>query len=78
MSSITMLELRQDADGVLRRVRQGEHLILTYRGKPVARLSPYESAAPAADDPFYRLINSAVDDGKSLTNEEIDKIIYGP
>lgn len=78
MSSISMVELRQDAEGVLRRVKQGEQLILTYRGKPVARLSPFDSATPPADDPFYRLADSAADGGESLTNEEIDKIIYGP
>lgn len=77
MSSISMVELRQDAEGVLRRVKQGESFVLTYRGKPVARLSPYELAIPAADDPFYRLIDCAVDEGESLTNEEIDKILYG-
>ncbi len=77
MSSITMVELRQDAEGVLRRLKKGENLILTYRGEPVARLSPYEPETPSADDPFYRLIDCAIDEGESLTNEEIDRIVYG-
>lgn len=37
MTSISMVEFRRNAEGVLRRIEQGEHLILTYRGRPVAR-----------------------------------------
>ncbi len=77
MSAISMVELRQNAEGVLNRLKLGENLVLTYRGKPVARLSPYELETPSADDPFYRLIDHAIDGGESLTNEEIDKIVYG-
>lgn len=77
MSSITMVELRQDAEGILHRLKKGENLVLTYRGKPVARLSPYESETPSADDPFYRITDYATGDGESLTNEEIDEILYG-
>jgi prevent-host-death family protein len=43
MDSIGVRELRQDASGVLRRVAAGESLIVTHRGRPVARLSPIES-----------------------------------
>ena len=32
---------------------------------------------PAADDPFYRLHEQAVDDLKPLTNAQMDKIVYG-
>ena len=32
---------------------------------------------PAADDPFYRLHELAVDDLKPLTNAQMDKIVYG-
>ncbi|MXZ27093.1 MAG: type II toxin-antitoxin system prevent-host-death family antitoxin [Gammaproteobacteria bacterium] len=77
MSSISMVELRQDAEGVLRRVKQGENLILTYRGKPAARLTPYAMSAPQPDDPLYRLPDLAAPGGESLRNEEIDAIVYG-
>ena len=62
--------------GVLRRIRQGERLVLTYRGKPVARLDPVTEAEPPTDDPIYRLAELAVDDGSGLTNDEIDAIVY--
>ena len=77
MPSISMVELRRDAEGVLRRLKRGENLVLTYRGAPVVRLSPYGSEIPSEDDPFYKLIDHATGDGESLTNDEIDKIIYG-
>ena len=51
--------------------------MLTYRGRPVARLEPYTESAPPADDPIYRLAESSVDQGESLSNEEIDAIVYG-
>jgi prevent-host-death family protein len=33
-------ELRQNASGILRRVAAGESILVTDRGRPVARLSP--------------------------------------
>ena len=77
MPSISMVELRQDAEGVLRRVKQGEELILTYRGKPAARLMPYAASPPQPDDPLYRLSYHAAPGGESLKNEDIDAIVYG-
>ena len=77
MSSVSMVELRKDAEGVLRRVKQGENLVLTYRGKPAARLTPYAKAHPQPDDPLYRLPDLAAPGGESLQNEQIDAIVYG-
>ena len=77
MTSISMVELRRDAEGVLRRVGRGERLVLTYRGRPVARLEPYTQQIPSIDDTIYRLAELSVDEGESLGNEEMDAIIYG-
>ena len=77
MTSVSMVELRRDAEGVLHRIGRGERLVLTYRGRPVARLEPYVESAPLAGDPIYRLADSAVDQGESLGNEEIDAVVYG-
>jgi len=38
MKTVTMLEFRQEAEKILGRIQKGEHMILTYRGKPAARL----------------------------------------
>ena len=77
MTSVSMVEFRRDAEGVLRRIEQGEHLILTYRGRPVARLEPCAPPTVPADDPIYRLGELAVEEGESLSNDEMDAIIYG-
>lgn len=54
MKIVTMLEFRQDAEGVLRRVARGERFVLSHRGKPAARLEPLERAASGdlENDPF--------------------------
>lgn len=71
-----MLEFRRDAEAIIRKVRQGKRLIMTYRGKPVMRLEPIEATTPGPDDPFYKLAQLAVAGGQALTNEEIDQIVY--
>jgi len=51
-------------------------MVLTYRGKPVARLQPPHVQADAAD-PIYGLADLADDRGKSLTNRQMDSENYG-
>ena len=75
--TVSMLELRQRAGEIVAQVRRGEKLVLTYRGRPAIRLEPLRPESASADDPFYRLADLAGAGGKSLSNEEIDKIVYG-
>ena len=77
MTTVSMVELRRDAEGILQRVGRGERLVLTYRGQPAARLEPIVGSNTPADDPIYRLAELSVDQGGSLTNEEMDAIVYG-
>lgn len=76
MKTISMLDLRRDTERVLARVRKGERLVLTHRGKPVARLEPIQSESIEPDDPFYSLCELAEPAG-SLSNSQIDEILYG-
>jgi len=76
MERVSVLEFRRDAEKVIRKVLQGKRLVLTYRGKPVLRLEPILDRKIAPDDPFYSLGKLAVPGGRSLTNEEIDRIVY--
>ncbi len=76
MEKISLLEFRRDALGVIRRVRQGKRLVLTYRGQPVMCLEPFRAGTPTADDPFYKLAQLATEAGEPVTNEEIDRIVY--
>jgi prevent-host-death family protein len=76
MEKVSILEFRRDPDAVIRRVRQGKRLILTYRGKPVMRLEPILESDAGLDDPLYTIAELAIADEQSLTNEEIDQIVY--
>jgi len=71
-----MLDLRRDAHGIIERVHRGQRLVLTYRGKPMVRLEPIEAEA-GAEDPFYGLADHAGPEGDSLSNREIDEVVYG-
>lgn len=77
MKSVSLLELRKDTAGVLRRARAGESMVLTVRGKPVIRLEPITEEKPSPTDPFYLLGSRAVKKGVSLTNDQMDRLIYG-
>jgi prevent-host-death family protein len=76
MTTVSMLHFRHHAEEVLAQVRKGHRVLLTYRGKPVARLEPVDAAPADADDPFYRLgeLSGA---GDTLSNRQIDAIVYG-
>ena len=77
MDTVTMVELRQHADKIVRRVMNGQRLVLTYRGKAVMRLEPMEANQITEDDPIYGLADLADADAESLSNEQIDDTIYG-
>ena len=80
MKTVTMLQFRTNAEGVLRRVAKGERFVLSLRGKPVARLEPL-TAAPSVDlanDPFLGIARRAKPSPKGKTpHKEIDRILYG-
>jgi len=76
MKTVSMLEFRKKADRVLKQVVRGHSFVLTYRGKPIARLEPIAQNRIDANDPIYGLADIA-ESGGSLTNEEMDKILYG-
>lgn len=76
MKQVSMLDFRREAERILDRVQKGERLILTRRGKPIARLEPIRDETNVADDPFYSVCELAEPAG-SLTNRQIDEIVYG-
>ena len=46
MATIGVRELRQDASGVLRRVAEGDRVVVTVHGRPVADLVPHTELRP--------------------------------
>jgi prevent-host-death family protein len=77
MKTVSMLDFRHHAEKIIDQVQKGTRMILTRRGKPVARLEPILPESFDADDPFYSLDELADDGGASLTNAQIDDILYG-
>ena len=80
MKTITMLEFRQNAQSVLRRLAKGERLLLSHRGKPAARLEPLAAARndALASDPFVTIGARAAASPKGKTRHaDIDRIVYG-
>jgi prevent-host-death family protein len=75
---ITMLDLRRRAIEIVRSVERGRRLIVTYRGRPVMRLEPIASSQSREDDAFYRLGEMGAAKGATLSNKEIDDLVYGP
>lgn len=75
-----MLELRRNAESILRRVKHGERLILTYRGRPALRLEPLMDNQTKAgeSDPFFKL-KGLVEPGQAsgMSNEDMDAVVYG-
>ena len=77
MKTISMLDFRLNAEKIIGQVQKGQRIILTRRGKPVARLEPIVSSAVHANDPFFSLDKLADSNGGSLSNSQIDNILYG-
>ena len=76
MKTVSLLEFRKNAQATLQRVACGESIVLTRRGHAIARLEPVGDERIAPDDPIYSLGDLAAE-GDSLTNEEMDREIYG-
>jgi len=75
--SISTHQMRFEFERVLRAVKAGRSLTLTYRNKPLARIVPLNEELPIAeDDPIFRLDQLSEPIGP-LTNGEIDRLVYG-
>lgn len=79
MKTISMLEFRRHARRAIDALRRGERLLLTYRGEPVARLEPVgaDTRDVPENDPLLHVDDYAVEGPGTLTNEEMDRLIYG-
>ena len=80
MKTITMLDFRQNAQSVLRRIAKGERFFLSHRGKRAARLEPLATTRNDAvsNDPFLTIGSRATASPKGKTKHaDIDRIVYG-
>ena len=75
--TISTHQMRFEFSRVLRAVKAGRALTLTYRNRPLARIVPLQTEPEIpADDPIFRLHELAEPLGP-LTNAQIDAAIYG-
>jgi len=75
--TISTHEMRFQFDRVLRAVKTGRALTLTYRNRPLARIVPLKTEPEIAEnDPIFHLHELAEPIGP-LTNAQIDAAIYG-
>lgn len=73
---VSMVELRNETDKVVKGLREGESYSLTYRGKPLARIIPEKAGQePAEDDPLYRFHQWATKT-RPLSDRDIDRAVY--
>ncbi len=80
MKTVTMLQFRRDAEGILRRVARGERFVLSHRGRPAARLEPVDAPQELDPnkDPFLNIGRRATPSPKGKTaHPDIDRILYG-
>jgi prevent-host-death family protein len=77
-AEISTNELRLAFARVLKALKQGCSLTLTYRNKPVARIVPIEGQhLLREDDPIYHMYEMAEAIGGPVTNKDIDRLVYG-
>ncbi len=65
---------------LLQRAARGEEIIIARNGKPVAKLTGLETKPGAVlkDDPLLNLDKYGFEGpGRTLTNRDIDRIVYG-
>ena len=79
---VNMHDAKTRLSQLVARAEKGERITIARDGKPVAQLGPVPRARKRAElpenEPLLNLDTFAVDGpGGSLTNEEIDRTLYG-
>ena len=80
MKTVTMLEFRNNAERILRRVSRGERFVLSMRGRPAARIEPIRinQAAESDEDSLLTIGERSLPSPKGKTSHtDIDRILYG-
>jgi antitoxin (DNA-binding transcriptional repressor) of toxin-antitoxin stability system len=77
MKTVSIQEMRFEFAGVRAALEAGEELVLTFRNRPLARLLPFASPAPAAGvDPALQFADEP-ERLEPLSNTQMDALIYG-
>lgn len=78
MDTVGLRELRQDASGLVRRVEQGEEIIITVSGRPSAKLVPARQIRWHRWHDLDDLFTGAADPDWNEDREHLDDSIRDP
>ena len=77
MKRVSIQEMRFEFAGVRAALEAGEELVLTFRNRPLARLLPFASPAPAAGvDPALQFEDEA-ENIEPWSRTQMNAVIYG-
>lgn len=79
MKTISMLELRQNSETFFNDLKRGLSLTLTYRGKKLALITPYEESeiGNLKNDPFFSICEKSLESPLgNLAHEDEDNLLY--
>lgn len=77
MVEVASRELRNDTAGVLRKVEEGETVVITRRGKPVADLVPHSVRSPRWITPAQVMAIRKVASADSTFRADIERLSGG-
>jgi antitoxin (DNA-binding transcriptional repressor) of toxin-antitoxin stability system len=77
MTTVSVQEMRFEFGKVKRALERGEELLLTFRNRPLARLSPVASPRRALERDPALDVGQDADDLPVISNVEIDAALYG-
>jgi antitoxin (DNA-binding transcriptional repressor) of toxin-antitoxin stability system len=77
MTTVSIQEMRFEFGKVRRALERGEELLLTFRNRPLARLSPVAPRQTLPEHDPALDFGEQADDLPTLTNEQIDAALYG-
>lgn len=77
MTTVSIQEVRFEFSKIRRALERGEELLLTFRNRPLARITPVEPRrSPLPQDPALNFAEGA-EDLPLLGNTQIDAALYG-
>ena len=77
MNSVSIQEVRFEFGKVKQALERGEELLLTFRNKPLAKISPFTpKRRPSGEDPALNF-GADADELPVLSNNDIDTAVYG-
>jgi antitoxin (DNA-binding transcriptional repressor) of toxin-antitoxin stability system len=80
MITANVHDAKTNLSKLLAKVAEGERVVITNRGTPVAELSKPKDKSPKKQKPYFGMFKGEIEipDNFEWTNEEIEELFYGP